>query len=891
MFRWLVATIFLLLSSQGALSQFQPGGVGFPGFAGASAAESSSFNGGRSQVNSNFLQGGYEYPFLNYLKTAQSWGYIIGNAAVAPADLNSDGYPTVINSGGVYTVFFVPSLTDQPLNYKITWDGSGTIFCTTCTVISGSLSTSGVLVRPTTTRMVFGISAGTNISNLQFFYTGDPTPDASNIFTSKFLQRLREANFGVLRYLNWQNGNNTNVTTWSTRKPLTYAFYAGGEFRAGLTPASAATNSGNDYSIAAPAINSVTGAAWDGVLRDKTTVTMKFNASQTEATLAAVTITCTVANPVVINWAGNTLSVGDAVGFNTSATLPSPVFPGGNFYVSATGFSAGTSFQISATSGGASLNCVNGTQSGTQSAVRLASLNVGSTGAKIIKQPTGEPLSTGSNSAIASGVYATLVYDLSLNCWLKFGGDKAQGDRGLLNGVPPEIFMELARQVGAHPYVVTPYLSIDPATDFMPSLAALFAARQPSWMSPIYEGVNEEWNTAASFYGSRYGWNKAFVNWGTWQSTNDWQGQTISVLGQIVNAAYGSPPVRAQTKYKLVNGIHTATGGTTSASNARLNSTQFVSTGLPSQAPYTNSAAYNWTTHIAVAMYIEPSEYGANQEVVDAFNWYVTNAGNAAAQAVIAASYIDTLNSGSGALNLANVNILYGNWYTWAQNNWGGSIKIGMLSYEGGYNSIYSSSAVTSPITGATAANPCVLTLATTNVQGISGHSANSGNPAVIGMTLSISGVGGMTQLNGNTYTVTAVAGNSVTINVDASAFSSYTSGGTATYVSAPTWLNALRKAGKDVPAFQTYTTTNYTNFVNAGGVFPSLFQLGGGLISGNSALDTGGPWSVLDPDTFATPDPPQWNAIKAFNANWLLKRDIDPASNDNDPMWLEKAA
>jgi hypothetical protein len=23
----------------------------------------------------------------------------------------------------------------------------------------------------------------------------------------------------------------------------------------------------------------------------------------------------------------------------------------------------------------------------------------------------------------------------------------------------------------------------------------------------------------------------------------------------------------------------------------------------------------------------------------------------------------------------------------------------------------------------------------------------------------------------------------------------------------------------------------------------------------------------------------------------WLLKRDIDPTSNDNDPMWLEKAA
>ena len=29
----------------------------------------------------------------------------------------------------------------------------------------------------------------------------------------------------------------------------------------------------------------------------------------------------------------------------------------------------------------------------------------------------------------------------------------------------------------------------------------------------------------------------------------------------------------------------------------------------------------------------------------------------------------------------------------------------------------------------------------------------------------------------------------------------------------------------------------------------------------------------------------------KGMLTNFLLKRDLDPASNDNDPMWLEKAA
>jgi len=39
------------------------------------------------------------------------------------------------------------------------------------------------------------------------------------------------------------------------------------------------------------------------------------------------------------------------------------------------------------------------------------------------------------------------------------------------------------------------------------------------------------------------------------------------------------------------------------------------------------------------------------------------------------------------------------------------------------------------------------------------------------------------------------------------------------------------------------------------------------------------------------------WGAICRWNNNasqcngWLLKRDLDPASNDNDPMWLQKAA
>ena len=75
-------------------------------------------------------------------------------------------------------------------------------------------------------------------------------------------------------------------------------------------------------------------------------------------------------------------------------------------------------------------------------------------------------------------------------------------------------------------------------------------------------------------------------------------------------------------------------------------------------------------------------------------------------------------------------------------------------------------------ITGATKANPVVITAA--------GHSFNNGDEVFI------SGVGGMTELNGRNYKV--ILSSAVTFalqdlygnNVDSTGFTTYTSGGTA---------------------------------------------------------------------------------------------------------------
>jgi len=66
-------------------------------------------------------------------------------------------------------------------------------------------------------------------------------------------------------------------------------------------------------------------------------------------------------------------------------------------------------------------------------------------------------------------------------------------------------------------------------------------------------------------------------------------------------------------------------------------------------------------------------------------------------------------------------------------------------------------------ITAATQASPCVLTCT---------------NQVSVGQLVRITGVVGMTQLNGNTYNVIARSGTTITLGVDSTAFTAYSSGG-----------------------------------------------------------------------------------------------------------------
>lgn len=100
-------------------------------------------------------------------------------------------------------------------------------------------------------------------------------------------------------------------------------------------------------------------------------------------------------------------------------------------------------------------------------------------------------------------------------------------------------------------------------------------------------------------------------------------------------------------------------------------------------------------------------------------------------------------------------------------------------------------------ITNATQANPCVITSPN--------HGLSSGD------NITISGVNGMTQLNGNSYTVTVLTSSTFSLNVDSTGFGAYVNGGTwvgGGYGGFTSAKPILRSTNND-PANNTSTSTS----------------------------------------------------------------------------------
>ena len=650
----------------------------------ASGAVAAVFNGGKSQINFNFPSGNSgEYPFLNLLKSGGTWRYATGNAMVDPRDLDSNGYPTVIRNGGQYLITFIPSQTSRPGNYVITWDGNGTIYVLGNNIlVSGSkISTGGsgrYVFSTTETQIGVGIVAvgSPRITNMKLYHAADEADiQAGRVFGVQFKARLRESNVAVYRFLNWQYGNSSNLTTWATRKPIGYVSYGGQELRASLC-AGSTTNSGDDF-----AVNLGTGGPVD-----KQTIIFKFNASKK---LPKTSVTFGPGSVIV--WKAHGLSLNDPVGFGGN-TLPLPLTQSGNYYVSNV-IDANT-IQVSATPRGTVI-ALSGSASSDCFGNRQPTLSLNSTAKVPLKDPSGNTFGT-SNSPL-SGAWASAVYDATLGSWLMFGGGPATGEVGLSAGVPPEICVQLCAEMGAHPYFVLPALAADPLTDFAASLATYIRDSGPAWMIPRFEGCNELWNFAAGFNQTGYAVAKANAyGWGA--DVHNWMGKVMSVLGQAVSTVYSNN----RNRYQVICGVQTVAfnGVIPNSQNPRLTSSKFVAAG--------GTPAANWVTHVCCAQYIAPTLFGGSSAGAQELALAAAYAGG---DQSAPATYIATLASGTGWENLASVAVYYNTVAKWAA---GLGVKK-ICGYEGGYSPDYTSTAQVNALRAAGKNVAALQTYTTTN--------------------------------------------------------------------------------------------------------------------------------------------------------------------------------
>jgi PKD repeat protein len=701
-------------------------------------------NGGLSQVVPWFPDSAADFPWINVLKINRGWALwttTAGRAQPDPSYFNEYGYPNTMEAvGGLKAQISVPSQTARPGNWLIKWTGyAGIGVSGGATVVSGTTPATNGRVVISVPGSAFQLQLGSvntgiaPLTNMAVIHEDDEELyDGGQIFGVEFLAKMREANFGVVRFLDWQAANTCRMARWADRKPENYFSYVCDEYRADLF-AGDTTNVGNAYSLTLPGF----------VLEQGATALCRIN-------------------------------------------------------VAATG---------------------------------LATLNINSTGDKSIVGYYGADYAPTADQVNA---YCTFTYDEYLDKYIMSPGSMAggghTGGRYLSNTCPIEICVALANELNAHPWLHIPYLAVDPMTDFTTEIATYCKNNLNPGLVPRFELINETWNSAAGFYASRLSWEKSEQRWGVPFDGANWQGMCGALMGEAVSAVY----LDDRTKYQTIIGLQTFVTG---VPDAILASTKWVLDG--------GDPASDWITHIAVANYWCPRYWehfsrSTTQELAWAYEY---NTATAERQAEILEEYVSTGITENVNQTPARFAALAAAKHTWAQ----GLGVDGITCYEGGYSPDYSTANMTRAIIGVTQAAQAVCTMSTTG-------SVNGLAPA--GATVTISGIGGMTELNGNTYTVVSSTGTTMTLNVDSTGFTPFSSNGTATYVNSSTFVNALRRASKFTPAVETYELQTYNDFVDLGGEFPSCYMLSGYQL-----------WSVWDPGLYVETPSTRWDAILAFNS------------------------
>ena len=805
------------------------------------------FNGGVTQTNAPNAQVAGAFPFINFIKTCQEIFYLRPPSdPAAPKipilELDPDGYPTrmVDGTGGYGSVFSMPTAAEYGGNWVLKWDGSGTVIPAN---FSHRIITSGP------GRVVFKRSGSGGSPGFQVTAT-KPAPDhvrnirlcrsvdeaamdAGEQFYPDHITLMRSAKPGAIRSLGWGGGwNGTNtalIATWVQRRPRSYISYEGGVWNPNWFGGTT-SSSGSDHTLAFNGFS----------LTDKAVAQFIFNASAPQSAQTFFTNAPTTSgSPIVIPWTSHNLAAGNAVAFGKNP--PAPLTNATTYYVKTV--KDANNFTVAAAPTGVAISA-SSTTTTSFLGVSIPRININNTGfVPMTGAGTPVPINVfvGYNTQVPVAGMATVIYDATTG-WFRLANE------GLTNGGPPEVFVDYCAAVGAHPWLVTPFMSVEPLQDYVPTWVGYIKSNY-SWMKPLIEPPNECWNYSSGFLGTSYADSLAYALWGTQQDHNNAYGKWCSVLGQAIGAIYGND----RTKYSVVCAIQTGSfhGSPGTGNDPRLKSTLYV-------ARNGGDPAYKWVDYVAAANYYSPAQRFSCQELIDAYAWSVTHAANPAAQLAIANAYAATAYGADTSYTLQWVTNALRNLKAWAQGMPGGNTIKGMVCYEGGWSPDYLNGNWSTEITSATNANPCVFTLASTSANPET--SALKGNPAVVGMQIALTGLtGAYTTYNGRTVDITRVSGNEITTSLDASVQPSIFAGrAIATYVNSMKYSNNLRLAGGNSTAAGTINAQIYADYFGLASPgfsaeYPSNFvYFGSGTV-----------WFVLQPDIYA-PATAQWNSIVA---------------------------
>jgi hypothetical protein len=269
------------------------------GLSSISGNGSSSHNGGKTQVNLSFSYLGM-FPFINNVLTASVSGTANSGFQIDPRNYDSNGYPTTVEDGGIFFVFTIPTQAERPGDYTLTFNaasaGATVVIAgvgTYAAVSSGpqSFAVSGATLAAQLNFTSFDFQGRyiqcrvdmrvttVGVSNLHFFHNDDTAARAAAIakgyswggFGQQFINQLKRGRPGVIRFLNMQDPSG-GITTWALRRPTSYLCFSGpivfSNLALGLT-----SGSGDSFTIS----GNGTGVSASGGPTDKMVLLVKFD--------------------------------------------------------------------------------------------------------------------------------------------------------------------------------------------------------------------------------------------------------------------------------------------------------------------------------------------------------------------------------------------------------------------------------------------------------------------------------------------------------------------------------------------------------------------------------------------------------------------------------------